>query len=159
MAVVGQPKESGETSQEREDSKTVSELMRRLDEKSREADKLKKKAGKLEQEVGALTQMALDREKNSKDTAAQDDKEMELEALRAKADEFDRKGNLLDAFHLYRRIIRLNPEDIGALYRIATIYYSVGMGDKAAQALRFILELDPGQQKAVESLAELERGS
>jgi len=159
MAVISQPKERGETTREREDSRTVSELMRRLEEKSRECDKLKKKAGELGQKVGALTQAATDREKDRNNMAARDDTEMELEALRAKADEFDRKGNLLDAFHLYRRIIRLNQEDIGALYRIATIYYSVGMGDKAAQALRFILELDPDQQRAAESLAELERGS
>ena len=158
MAVIGQPEDGAESRLKREDSRTVSELMLRLEEKSREAGKLGKQVAELERRIAALSMAAVEREKEIKAKSAGGGAELELETLRARADEFGRKGNLLDAFHLYRRIIRMNPEDISALYRIAGIYYSAGLIGKAAQALRIILELDPDQKEASESLMELERG-
>jgi len=76
--------------------------------------------------------------------------------LREKAEQFDRNQNLLDAFYLYRRIIRLDPKNIDAFYEVAAIYYSVDLFDKAAECLRAILEIDPSQSRAAESLEEIE---
>lgn len=83
-------------------------------------------------------------------------RELYIETLKEGALRCDREGNLLDAFHLYRRVLRLDPEDIEALYQVATIYYSAGLKDKAAQTLRAILEIDPSQERAAESLESME---
>ncbi|MBI4828766.1 MAG: tetratricopeptide repeat protein [Nitrospinae bacterium] len=80
---------------------------------------------------------------------------MAVAALREKARQFEQRGNLLDAFHLYRRIIRLDPRDTGALYQLAALYYSVELTEKAAEILTMILEIDPGQTRAAESLNAL----
>ena len=151
MAVVSQVAKD-EKSSDAADSRIVSELMRRLDEKAREADKLKTYAARLEEEMKELAQKAT--EPAASAPRMDSDQEMELDALRAKAGEFDRKGNLLDAFYLYRRIIRMNPNDIDALYHVATIYYSAGMTVKAKSVLQLIVDMDPGQQRAMESLEE-----
>ncbi len=79
-----------------------------------------------------------------------------IAGLKEKAEQFDRNQNLLDAFYLYRRIIRLDPENIDAFYEVAAIYYSVDLFDKAAECLRAILEIDPSQSRAAESLEEIE---
>ena len=131
----------------------ASELMRRLEEKARETEKLKKQLTQAERE---LREFASKTAKSG--SGAGEDVAMQIEALRVKAADFDRKGNLLDAFHLYRRIIRLNPADSGALYQIAELYYSAGMISKAIEVLRMVLELDPAHERAAESLGELEKG-
>ncbi|MDH5477575.1 MAG: hypothetical protein OEY50_04535 [Nitrospinota bacterium] len=154
LAVVSQVAKD-EKSSDAADSRIVSELMRRLDEKAREADKLKTYAARLEEEMKELAQKAT--EPAASAPRMDSDQEMELDALRAKAGEFDRKGNLLDAFYLYRRIIRMNPNDIESLYHVATIYYSAGMTVKAKSVLQLIVDMDPGQQRAMESLEELEK--
>ena len=82
--------------------------------------------------------------------------ELYLETLKEKAGEFDESGNLLDAFHLYRRALRIDPKNIDALYHIATIYYSAGLKKKAAECLQAVLEIDPSQERAAESLEEIE---
>lgn len=79
-----------------------------------------------------------------------------VETLEKSAAEFDRSGNLLDAFHLYRRVLRLDPQNIRALYEIAAIYYSAGILPQSAESLRLILEIDPSQKKAKESLEAIE---
>ncbi len=86
-----------------------------------------------------------------------EDAELMIETFRRKAEEFERKKNLLDAFYLYRRIIKLDPQNINALYQLATIYYSVDFPGKAAECLRAILEIDPDHTEAAESLEEIER--
>lgn len=83
-------------------------------------------------------------------------RQMLLETLEKGAKEFDQAGNLLDAFHLYRRVLRFDPQNIGALYETATIYYSAGILPQAAETLRLILEIDPEQKKARESLEAIE---
>lgn len=83
-------------------------------------------------------------------------RELLVEALKKKAEALDKSGNLLDAFHLYRRVLRLAPKDMETLYNIATIYYSADLLGKASECLRMILEIDPGQEKAAESLEEIE---
>ncbi len=84
------------------------------------------------------------------------DRELFIEALKERALEFDQNGNLLDAFHLYRRVLRIDPSDTGTLYNIATIYYSADMKQKAVECLRAILEIDPSAELAAESLEEIE---
>lgn len=83
-------------------------------------------------------------------------RELLIETLEKSAEEFDRAGNLLDAFHLYRRVLRLDQQNIHALYEIAAIYYSAGILPQSAESLRLILEIDPAQKKAKESLEAIE---
>ncbi|MBI4667280.1 MAG: hypothetical protein HY751_12830 [Nitrospinae bacterium] len=83
-------------------------------------------------------------------------RELLLAALKERAETFGRAGNLLDAFHLYRRALRLNPLDTGLLYEIATIYYSAGLYHPSAECLRAIVELAPGHERAAENLKALE---
>ena len=83
-------------------------------------------------------------------------RELLIETLEKSAAEFDRAGNLLDAFHLYRRVLRLDPHNIRALYEIAAIYYSAGILPQSAESLRLILEIAPAQKKAKESLEAIE---
>jgi tetratricopeptide (TPR) repeat protein len=83
-------------------------------------------------------------------------RELLMATLEEGAKEFDRAGNLLDAFHLYRRVLRFDPQNIHALYEIATIYYSAGILPQSAESLRLILEIDPAQKKAKESLEAIE---
>jgi len=79
-----------------------------------------------------------------------------VDSLFARAEEFENDDeNLLDAFHLYRRIIRLDPSHIPALYAIATLYYSVDIEEKAVEVLEAIVELAPHEQRARETLATL----
>jgi tetratricopeptide (TPR) repeat protein len=129
----------------------VSELMLLLDEKAREAEKLKARIAGMEKLIEELS-------RRPPPPAFEDDSPLAIDALRAKGEELYRKGVLLDAFYVYRRIIRLNPHDVDALYRVATIYHSARMSAKAADVLRMILEIDPSQARAGESLRELERG-
>lgn len=84
------------------------------------------------------------------------DRELFLEALKERASEFDKSGNLLDAFHLYRRVLRIDQSDMKALYNVATIYYSAGMTERAVECLHAILEVDPSQELAAENLEEIE---
>ncbi|MBI5814364.1 MAG: hypothetical protein HZB29_01995 [Nitrospinae bacterium] len=79
-----------------------------------------------------------------------------VETMRQSADKFDKAGNLLDAFHLYRRILRIAPDDIGALKEVATIYYSAGFLERAAECLRMIVEIEPSNAKTAENLAAIE---
>jgi tetratricopeptide (TPR) repeat protein len=79
-----------------------------------------------------------------------------IEALLTKGEEHRRGGNLLDAFHLFRRVLRLDPAHVGALKNVAAIYYSAGLLGPTAEALRGVVELDPSQTKAAESLAAVE---
>jgi tetratricopeptide (TPR) repeat protein len=83
-------------------------------------------------------------------------RELLVETLEKGAQEFDRAGNLLDAFHLHRRVLRLDPQNIRALYEIAAIYYSAGILPQSAESLQMILEIDPAQARAKESLEAVE---
>ncbi|VAX22827.1 hypothetical protein MNBD_NITROSPINAE01-1773 [hydrothermal vent metagenome] len=86
------------------------------------------------------------------------DRKLFIETMKERALEFDQNGNLLDAFHLYRRVLRIDPTDTNTLYSLATIYYSADMKHKAVECLRAILEIDPSAELAAESLEEIEAG-
>ncbi|VAX22582.1 hypothetical protein MNBD_NITROSPINAE03-277 [hydrothermal vent metagenome] len=109
------------------------------------------KACSLENEIERLKKMFTDEIPESEDP------ELMIETFREKAEEFDRKKNLLDAFYLYRRIIRMDQQNVNALYQLATIYYSADFPSKAAELLRAILEIQPDHAGAIESLEEIER--
>ncbi len=79
-----------------------------------------------------------------------------LAELYSKAENFEKKKNPLDAFHLYRRIIRIDRKNIAALYRIATIYYSAGLLSKTISALTALVELDPDNKRAKASLKAIQ---
>lgn len=83
------------------------------------------------------------------------DRKMLIDTLKKRAEEFDDGENLLDAFHLYRRVLRLAPDDVEALYQLATMYYSADMREKAMECLYAILEIDPDHKRAAENLEEL----
>lgn len=83
-------------------------------------------------------------------------RELLADTLKEKGEEFDKAGNLLDAFHLYRRALRLYPDDIETLYKLAVIYFSADMKVKTIECLRAILEIDPSHQRAAESLEQIE---
>jgi len=117
----------------------VEELRRSFEQTTREKD----------EELAAL------RAKLKEELPGPEEMPMAVAALREKARQFEQRGNLLDAFHLYRRIIRLDPRDTGALYQLATLYYSVDLTEKAVEILTMILEIDPGQSRAAESLKAL----
>jgi len=85
--------------------------------------------------------------------------DLAIDTFIGRAREFNREGNLLDAFHLYRRILRLDPRHIDALYELATIYYSADLTGRAAECLRAIIEIDPSQTRAADSLAQLLKGT
>ncbi|MGK7344192.1 MAG: tetratricopeptide repeat protein [Candidatus Nitrospinota bacterium M3_3B_026] len=124
---------------------------------AKEDTALKKKLRARENEVENLRKEA-DRLRKTLDKEIPQGKgrELYIETLKERAAQSDGEGNLLDAFHLYRRVLRLDPEDIEALYQVATIYYSAGLKGKAAQILRAILEIDPSQERAAESLESME---
>ncbi|VAX21553.1 hypothetical protein MNBD_NITROSPINAE04-1310 [hydrothermal vent metagenome] len=109
------------------------------------------KASSLENEMERLKKIFTDEIPQSEDP------ELVIETFREKAEEFDRKKNLLDAFYLYRRIIRMDQQNVNALYQLATIYYSADFPSKAAELLRAILEIQPDHAGAAESLEEIER--
>ncbi len=108
----------------------------------KETDSLKEEPEKLEKNMGV-------------EAAEGQDRELLIETLKKRAAEFDDGENLLDAFHLYRRVLRLKPDDVEALYQLATMYYSAEMRDKAIECLYAILEIDPEHRRAAENLAEL----
>ncbi len=75
----------------------------------------------------------------------EDEVELVVKTLRERAEKFERGENLLDAFNIYRRILRLSPSDLKALYCLATIYYSAGIVGRAINCLEAILEWDSTQ--------------
>ncbi len=83
-------------------------------------------------------------------------KELLVTTLYEKGEEHEKRGNLLDAFHLYRRVLRLAPTHVDALLKVATIYYSAGLLLPAAEALRGVVELVPDRAKVAEQLAVVE---
>ena len=131
-------------------SPAVSELMRMLDEKAREAEKLKGRAAELEKIAEKLSRQPA---KPSFD----DDSIQAIDALRARGEELYGKGILLEAFYIYRRIIRLDPHDLDALHRVATIYHSAGMSAQAAEVLEMMLEIDPANARAARALRSIKR--
>lgn len=133
-----------------EQAKERDELKASLDAAREELRTLKSKEESAERELAAVKKAF------AGDVPEMDDKEMMVAAMNEKAGRFFRDNNLLDAFYLYRRIIRTDPANIGALYRLAAIYYSADILDKAAECLRVILEIDPAQERAAESLREIE---
>lgn len=109
------------------------------------------KAASLENEITYLKNIFTD------EIPKNEDPELMIETFREKAEEFDRKSNLLDAFYLYRRIIRMDQQNVNALYQLATIYYSADFPSKAVELLRAIVEIEPDHAEAKESLEEIER--
>lgn len=141
--------------QEREKARAL-ELEKAVADRTAFAEKLKAEIAKLAEE-GQSLRRTLDTEVPQGQA-----REMLIATLEEGAKEFDQAGNLLDAFHLYRRVLRFDPQNIHALYEIATIYYSAGILPQSAETLRLIQEIDPTQKKAKESLeaieAEMEEG-
>ncbi len=83
--------------------------------------------------------------------------ELLIESYIQRATEFEQEENLLDAFYLCRKIIRLDPKNIKALYAVSAIYYSADLLEKSIKVLGFILEIDPAQERAKQSLAAIKR--
>ena len=135
--------------QEREKARTIA-LEKTVADRDALAEKLKAQIAKLAGESQSLRR-TLDTEIPQGQA-----RELLMETLEKGAKEFDQAGNLLDAFHLYRRVLRFDPQNIHALYEIATIYYSAGILPQSAESLRLILEIDPAQKKAKESLEAIE---
>jgi tetratricopeptide (TPR) repeat protein len=135
--------------QEREKARTIA-LEKTVADRDALAEKLKAQIAKLADESQSLRR-TLDTEIPQGQA-----RELLMETLEKGAKEFDQAGNLLDAFHLYRRVLRFDPQNIHALYEIATIYYSAGILPQSAESLRLILEIDPAQKKAKESLEAIE---
>lgn len=135
--------------QEREKARAIA-LEKAVADREALAEKLKAEIAKLAGESQSLRR-TLDAEIPQGEA-----RELLLETLEKGAKEFDRAGNLLDAFHLYRRVLRFDPQNIQALYEIATIYYSAGILPQSAESLRLMLEIDPSQKKAKESLEAIE---
>lgn len=122
----------------------IAELRLKLTEQER-------KAVSLESDIAHLKKIFIDEIPKSEDP------ELMIETFREKAEEFDRKNNLLDAFYLYRRIIRMDQRNVNALYQLATIYYSADFPSKAVELLKAIVEIQPDHTKAADSLEEIER--
>jgi tetratricopeptide (TPR) repeat protein len=135
--------------EEREKTR-ASALEKAIADRDAQAEKLKTEIAKLSDESQSLRR-TLDTEMPQGQA-----RELLMETLEEGAKEFDQAGNLLDAFHLYRRVLRFDPQNIHALYEIATIYYSAGILPQSAESLRLILEIDPTQKKAKESLEAIE---
>lgn len=128
----------------------VAELEKTVADKEALAEALKADIARLSEESRSLRK-TLDTEIPQGDA-----REILIETLRKAADGFDKKGNLLDAFHLHRRILRLDPHNIPSLYEVAAIYYSAGILRQSVETLRLIVEIDPSQTRAKESLEAME---
>lgn len=151
VAPVADPSLIAQVNAEREKEKSrATSLEKAVADREALAEKLKAEIEKLAVESQSLRR-TLDTEIPQGEA-----REMLIETLEKGAKEFDRGGNLLDAFHLYRRVLRFDPQNIGALYEIAAIYYSAGILPQSAESLRLILEIDPAQKKAKESLDAIE---
>ena len=139
------------------DPEEIARLKKALEE---EASKAESYASKVEESETAAQNLSREvdelRKKLDEEIPRGDAREMLIDTMRETAKKFDAAGNILDSFHLYRRILRINPDDLGALYEIATIYYSAGLASRAAECLRALLELAPNDSRAAENLAAIE---
>lgn len=151
VAPVGDPAQMAQIKAEREKEKSrAMALEKTVADKEGLAEKLKAEIAKLAEESHSLRR-TLDAEIPQGEA-----RELLIETLEKGAKEFDQGGNLLDAFHLYRRVLRFDPLNIRALYEIAAIYYSAGILPQSAESLRLILEIDPAQKRAKDSLEAIE---
>lgn len=126
---------------------------------SSELDEIKEKIGKEELELAGLTEKVKElRVVLNEEMPEGIDRENILLALKERARSFDDAENLLDAFHLYRRILRIDSADIEALYNLASIYYSADLEEKSAECLEAILDIDPSEARAGEWLDGMSEG-
>ena len=149
--------ETGGEELKREIEKLRGRLEEALKREEAAVSSLESRLAEREEEIGRLREELRGLRKITGDEFPQGAaRDLMIDTLREKAEEFDRAGNLLDSFHLYRRVLRLDPANIDALYQIATAYYSAGLKKKAVECLRAILEIDPSQERAAESLEAIE---
>lgn len=76
----------------------------------------------------------------------------------ARAIETHQRGELKEAFELYRGVLQDEPGNVDALHYFGVLAHQVGDSDKAVTLIRAALEIDPGYAAAHNNLGNVLRG-